>query len=134
MLDDKWNAEFPTWKNRLMGTSLKNAYCVEIGLEPLVHFAGIIKYDTETGESEHYTDGPGYTYSESPFAPADDAKSEDDGYLVSFIWNANEERSEVHIFDARDVAQGPVCRIFLPCRVPQGFHATWACGDLLAAA
>jgi carotenoid cleavage dioxygenase len=52
---------------------------------------------------------------------------------VSFVRNEAAVQSEVHIFDAQNFADGPVCKLVLPCRVPEGFHATWARGDLLAA-
>ena len=69
----------------------------------------------------------------APFAPADEATSEDHGYLISFVRNETADQSEVHIFDAQDIEVGPICKLILPCRVPEGFHATWARGDLLQA-
>ena len=51
--------------------------------------------------------------------------------MVCFVRNADREQSEVHIIDARNFADGPVCKLILPCRVPEGFHATWARGDLI---
>ena len=131
-LDDRWNAEFPTWNNAAMGTAMRHAYCAEIATEPTLHFPGLLRFDLETGASEHYSEGPGHTYSEAVFAPARDAAGQDDGYVVSFVRNEAEARSEVHIFAAQDFAAGPVCKLILPCRVPDGFHATWARGDLLA--
>jgi len=130
-LDDQWNAEFPTWNNSKMGSPMKYAYCTHIVTEPLMHFAGLIKFDLETGSSEYYTEGDNFTYSESPFAPADNAASEDHGYLISFVRNKQVDQSEVHIFDAQALQKGPICKLILPCRVPEGFHATWARGDLL---
>lgn len=131
LLDEKWNAEFPTWHNGRMGDAMRYAYCAEIRTDPVIHFPGLLKFDTETGESAHYSEGPGYTYSEAPFAPATGAASEDQGYVVSLVRNENAARSEVHIVDARNFADGPVCKLVLPCRVPEGFHATWAPGDLI---
>ena len=58
---------------------------------------------------------------------------EDDGYLVGFTIDENTGASEVQIFNAKDIAAGPVGRVTLPCRVPMGFHATWAPGELIAA-
>ena len=130
-LDDKWNAEFPTWNNGAMGKPMKYAYCTHIVTDPVVHFDGLIKYNIETGASQYYCEGEDYTYSEAPFAPADNAEEEDEGYLISFVRNEKAEQSEVHIFYARDIESGPVCKLILPCRVPEGFHATWARGDLL---
>jgi carotenoid cleavage dioxygenase len=89
------------------------------------HFTGITRHDTDTGAFESHTDGPGVFYSEAPFAPRDGAVDEDDGYLVSFVWNANTTRSEIQVFDARRVKDGPIARVTLPQRVPMGFHAAW---------
>lgn len=133
VIDDSWNAEFPTWNNSYMGSHMKYAYMTHIVTEPVIHFAGLIKYDMDTGESQYYSEGESYTYSESPFAPADNATSEDHGYVISFVQDNRKEGSEVHIFDGRDIEKGPVCRLTLPCRIPEGFHATWARGDLLHA-
>ena len=133
MIDDKWNGEFPTWNNSTMGTHMKYAYCAEINHEPAMNFSGLIKFDLDTGASEYYSEGPDYNYSEAPFAPAATATAEDHGYVISFVRNRQAEQSEVHIFDAQNISDGPVCKLILPCRVPEGFHATWARGDLMNA-
>ena len=70
-------------------------------------------------------------FSETPFAPKDDAFAEDDGYLVGFMWDDMKQASFVTVFDATDIAQGPVARIRLPQRVPNGFQATWVSGERL---
>jgi carotenoid cleavage dioxygenase len=57
--------------------------------------------------------------------------AEDDGYVVGFVWNEQEARSEVWVTDARHFADGPVARILLPQRVPNGFHGTWVREALL---
>jgi carotenoid cleavage dioxygenase len=40
--------------------------------------------------------------------------------------------SYLTVFDAHDIARGPVARIAMPQRVPNGFHATWVSGARLA--
>lgn len=42
-----------------------------------------------------------------------------------------EGRVEINVFDASDVAAGPLARVLLPVRVPSGFHATWVRADQL---
>jgi carotenoid cleavage dioxygenase len=37
----------------------------------------------------------------------------------------------VTVFDARDISKGPVARIRIPVRVPNGFHATWVSAERL---
>ena len=58
---------------------------------------------------------------------------EDDGYLVSYVLDEADGRSEVSVLDARDVEAGPLARVKLPVRVPIGFHATWVPGERLPA-
>ena len=48
------------------------------------------------------------------------------------MWDDEAKASFVTVFDAADIAQGPVARIRLPHRVPNGFHATWVSGERLA--
>ena len=68
---------------------------------------------------------------EAPFAPRVGAKDEDDGYLVSFVTDMIEDRSECVIVDAKDIAAGPVARILLPHRISSGTHACWAGREML---
>ena len=35
-------------------------------------------------------------------------------------------KGECAIFDAKDITQGPICRIVLPGHIPMGAHACWA--------
>ena len=37
-------------------------------------------------------------------------------------------------YDARKLADGPVCRIMLPGRISSGTHATWGQGQAIRAA
>ncbi len=77
--------------------------------------------------------GPGRWGSEAPFAARDGSTGETDGYLVSFVNDEAEGRGEINVFDASDVAAGPLARVLLPVRVPSGFHATWVRADQLQA-
>jgi carotenoid cleavage dioxygenase len=88
-----------------------------------------VKHDLETGKSEEVCFGPDRYGSESPFAPRINAKDEDDGYLVSFIADVKNDRSECVLFDAKNFGAGPVCRIILPERFCSGTHSVWANGD-----
>ena len=97
-------------------------------------FTGFCKHDLETGESLTLDLGPERYGSEAGFAPRLDAKSEDDGYLVSFVTDLIEDRSECVIIDATDVTAGPVARIILPHTISSGTHATWAHGKDIRAA
>jgi len=95
-------------------------------------FCGIARHDLQQSSCTSYHAGAHKWFNEHSFAPKDHAVAEDDGYLVGFMWDALAARSYATVFDAHDVAQGPVARIALPQRVPNGFHATWVSRERLA--
>ncbi|QLC22016.1 apocarotenoid-15,15'-oxygenase [Parasphingopyxis sp. CP4] len=97
-------------------------------------FTGIVKHDFETGESVELQFPDGEYLSEPAFIPRVGSKEEEDGYLVTFTINTNDDRSECVLVDARDIEAGPVCRIQLPHRISSGTHAIWAdCDELTQA-
>ena len=104
---------------------------MHISPETTLLFDGLMKYDVAHGRRETHWFGDGRWGAEAPFAPRPGATEEDDGYLVSYVYDEREGRSEVEVLDARDVTAGPLCRIKLPARVPIGFHATWVPGEKL---
>jgi len=133
---DDLNTEFNKSNPIFHGVKSKYAYHQRI---PLLHegghtlrFTGLVKYNNDTGESTQWSYGPGVFGSEAVFAPKPGANrdsAEDDGYVITLVTNSKDWSSQCLIFDATDVAQGPVARVELPQRVPFGFHATWARGD-----
>jgi len=88
-------------------------------------FDGILKYDNDTGVTTTFRYGADRFGGEAVFAPRVGAQVEDDGYLVCFVHDEAHEQSECLIFDAQDLAAGPVAKIVMPFRVPYGFHAGW---------
>jgi carotenoid cleavage dioxygenase len=89
-------------------------------------FNGIVKHDVGGGPDQRYQFPKGVFASESPMAPRDGGHDEDDGYLLTMVSDLPNDRSECQIFDARDIARGPVARIGLPERISSGTHAHWA--------
>lgn len=66
--------------------------------------------------------------SEPVFIPRPGCTAEGDGWLSAVIWRAAENRSDLLLFEARDLGAGPVMTARLPWRVPFGFHGTWIPG------
>jgi carotenoid cleavage dioxygenase len=125
-LDDGPNIEFPTYDSRLTGRRSRYGYLVDHDPN-ILRWTGLRKYDTDTGQClGAWSDGHDHCwYSESWFAPKDRQVAEDDGYVVSFVWNAATRSQQLQVFDARDIGHGPVARVRLPNRIPPGFHACW---------
>jgi len=128
IIDDIINQEFAVINSAMQGLKTRYSWNVLMARqrrpeEP--RFSGLVRYDLERNVCTTYHEGTGRWFSEAPFAPADEPKAEDDGYLVGFMWDDERQTSFVVVFDARDISRGPVARIRLPHRVPHGFHATW---------
>jgi carotenoid cleavage dioxygenase len=89
-------------------------------------FNGFVKHDLKTSESWDVNLPDGVYASEAPFVPRIDAIDEDDGYLVSFLIDENNQKSECILIDCKDFAAGPIVRIALPHKICSGTHSTWA--------
>jgi carotenoid cleavage dioxygenase-like enzyme len=88
-------------------------------------FDGVVKVDLQSGSEERYAFGEGVFGSETPMAPRPGASAEDDGYLVTFTTDVGRDLSECLVFDATDLAAGPVARVRLPERISAGTHSCW---------
>ncbi len=87
--------------------------------------AGLAKYDLERGTSEIRWNAPGEDSGEAVFVPASADAAEDDGWLLSYVFDPARGASDLVILAARDITGDPVARVHLPVRVPLGFHGNW---------
>lgn len=116
--------EFPTFNTGLTGQHHHVTYTacsVDNGYNGF--FNGIQRIDDE-GKSEQLTLPPGYYGSEPLFAPARDAKREDDGYLLEVVYNGFEHKSELHILRA-DNLRDQVAKLSLKHHLPHQFHGAF---------
>ena len=59
------------------------------------------------------------------FVPRSEDAAEDDGWVMSLVYDRTTDRSDLVILDAQDFSGEPVARVHLPQRVPYGFHGNW---------
>lgn len=123
---DERAAEFPMVNRDMLGQRTRFSYHQALAKTRTIAFDGVVKYDTDSGASEYYDYGPDCYGSESPFAPRTNPTSEDDGYVLSFVHNQRENRSELIVLDAKEITAGPLARVIFPERLPLGFHACFA--------
>lgn len=132
-LDDR-PIEFPRMDNRALGYKSRYAYAPHVAAHETILFDGVIKYDHDTGASSRYMFPAGTFCGETTFAPRQGATSEDDGYVLTYTIEAATGRSELAIFDAKDLSsqpagspegRGPIARVQLPVRAPFGYHTWW---------
>jgi carotenoid cleavage dioxygenase len=125
-LDDR-GQEFPRIDERLTGRPHRYGYTAGFGAG--VEHGPAIKHDLATGTVAVHDHGPGRVTLEPLFVPRPGSPAggagEDDGWVMSYVYDAASDRSDVVILDARDFAGDPVATVHLPVRVPFGFHGSW---------
>ncbi|HEY9709126.1 MAG TPA: carotenoid oxygenase family protein [Oculatellaceae cyanobacterium] len=85
----------------------------------------ILKLDVTTGEKQLWSAAPQGYVSEPIFVPRPDATDEDDGWVLTLVYDASKHRSDVVILDGRDLNKGPVARLHLKHHIPYGLHGSW---------
>lgn len=123
---DERAVEFPRLDDRRVGLAHRYGYAVytEHGVDQSTGTA-LIKYDLRTGASAVHDFGPGRVPAEPVFVPASSTAAEDEGWLLTYVYDAARDGSDLVILDAVDFARKPVATISLPQRVPFGFHGSW---------
>jgi len=87
---------------------------------------GIAKFDCETKETTMWMPKE-YEFCGEPMFAAKtsdnsdpEASAEDDGYILSVLYNGKTQESELIILDAQSIASGPLARVPTGIRIPHG--------------
>ena len=114
--------EFPRHDERLIGRRHRYGYAATFDA---VQHGPALKYDLERGTTEIHHYGRDRVTLEPVFVPRTPESAEDDGWILSYVYDGGTGRSDVVILHAQDFAGDPVATIHLPDRVPFGFHGNW---------
>ena len=85
-----------------------------------------MKHDLLRGTTEVHDYGSGRMTSEPVFVRKPGAAAEDEGWILSYVYDPKRDLSDVVILEAQDFGGEPLATIRLPVRVPFGFHGGWA--------
>lgn len=118
-IDDRAQ-EFPRCHPALNSKAYRYGYAVEVAGTA---FPAILKHDLKHGTSERFDLGEGRHTGEAVFIARENATNEDDGYLMSLVFDEGSNTSSLLILDAQ--ALDPIASVALPVRVPHGFHGSW---------
>lgn len=120
-------ADFPRADGRT--TSRPYRYGYMVNLDPTLpfegHAKGIFKYDSMTGITTEHAFAKGLRPDEAMFVPASKNAGEDEGYLMTYVYDRRTDKSSLFILDASNMSAPPIAQIKLPYRVPCGFHGGW---------
>ncbi len=127
-VDDR-SAEFPRVADSVIGLKHRYGYMMSMSEggftdDPTNASGAILKYDRATGQRSAIELGRGRVGGEAVFAPSANPQSEDDGYLMTYLYDAHSDSSRFVIMDAATMDDEPVASVELP-RIPSGFHGSW---------
>ena len=133
-LDDR-PAEFPRLDERFSMLPYRHGYLNSTpglaGARADDERWGLSHLDHQTGRWASWQPDAGDACGEPVFVPRSAAAAEGDGWLLSVVWRGRENRSDLAVFDATDLAAGPIALAHLSHRVPAGFHGNWRAGGAL---
>ncbi|TKD50372.1 carotenoid oxygenase family protein [Sphingomonas baiyangensis] len=128
--------EFPRIDERRTGLPYRYGWMLVVDGEKPVELKGgsagglimnsLGMIDHETGEEQKWWCGPGSSLQEPCFIPRSADAPEGDGWIVQVCNRLDEQRSDLLLFDALDIAKGPIAEIRIPVRLRFGLHGNWA--------
>ena len=122
--------EFAMVNPRLLGLRARQAWMAvaerETGNDPL---QAIQKLDLVSGESRVWSAAPRGFVSEPLMVPRPGGSAEDDGWVLTVIWNGARSASDLVILDAASLEE--VAVLELPLALPHGLHGSWGAAGAL---
>ncbi len=128
---DARGQEFPRCHPGLNGKPYRYGYTVAV---EDYSFPAIYKHDMQTGTATEFNMGPGRHSAEPIFIPKEGATAEDEGYLMTYVFDETKNATDLVILDAQDLSRPALAEVHLPVRVPYGFHGNWVPDSITAPA
>lgn len=123
IIDERPN-EFPRHRDSLSTQNYRFGYTVSPSRDETAGWPSV-KHDLHSGERWSFDHGAGRAAGEAVFVAKEGATDEDDGWLLTFVHDLNNETTDFVVMDAGDFDRGYVAKVTLPQRVPFGFHGNW---------
>jgi len=118
--------EFPRIDDAHVGRPYRYGYCAEqTSIDRTDTFSNLVRYDHQRDEALTHQFGEHLWCGEPVFVRAPDGRSDDEGWVLSVVYDATTDKSDLYILDASSFTAGPEAVIHLPVRVPYGFHGSW---------
>ncbi|MDB4965459.1 MAG: hypothetical protein JWN44_1148, partial [Myxococcales bacterium] len=88
-------------------------------------FDQLARIDVERGGVESLALGDGQYPSEPLFVRRPDGRAENDGWLLTLVYDAASDRSGVAVLDARELTRGPLACAWFDHHIPFTFHGNF---------
>ncbi|MEM8722826.1 MAG: carotenoid oxygenase family protein [Cyanobacteria bacterium P01_G01_bin.39] len=119
--------EFPTHNPENVGREYRYLY---IGAAPNdtgnnAPLQAILKLDLQTGERQLHSFAPSGYVSEPIFVPKPGANTEDQGWVLTLVYDGSKHSSTLAILDGENLEGDAVALLHLKHHVPYGLHGSW---------
>ncbi len=124
---DNTNGELLRIDERFIGHPYRYAYYGITKNESLPYslLDGLRCYDFKTDTTQTLIMADDGLCLEPVFIPKSTSAKEGEGYLMSYVFYEKQNRSDLIILNAKDIASGPIATVKFPFRVPFGPHGNW---------
>jgi carotenoid cleavage dioxygenase len=124
---DDLAGEFPRFDERRAGLGYRHGWFAGITRRETeaARFDTLAHIDLATGRRTAHVFEAGDAPGEPVFVPRTPEAEEGDGWVVAVVYRGAEDRSDFVVYEAQDIAAGPIATAKLPRRVPFGFHGNW---------
>ena len=132
-----FSGEFPHVDDRYVGQPYRHAFMQstdptkpynpeKAGPVMGFYFNTFLHLDMSTGESQSWFCGDTASTQEPIFAPKGPDAAEGEGFVMGIVNRRAEHRSDLVIFDAERIGEGPIATVKIPVRLKYGIHGNWA--------
>lgn len=119
------SGEFPRTDPRFAGLARRRTVHLTRGADAHPLMQAVAVSDWQSGRTDVYDFGPGHIVEEMVFVPRPGGQAEFDGWLVGTSINLAARHTELHAFDARRVAAGPIASWAADVALPVTFHGVF---------
>ncbi len=125
--------EFPRIDERYQTEHYRHGWLLGMGMGPGSR-ASLGHLDLATGKTKVFQAGENRSLQEPCFIPRSKDAPEGEGYIVQLQPHSDDGASDLLLFDAQRVDEGPIATIRIPRRMRFGLHGNWVPGEALEAA
>jgi carotenoid cleavage dioxygenase-like enzyme len=130
---DERYVEYPRTDPLTEGGSFRYGYGVELATgvggdgSVVVDQRGLLRIDTARDEVATWSPGQHHVVSEPLFVRATDGRADDEGWLLSLVFDATRDATDLYVLDASSFSprSRPLAVVHLPVRLPFRSHGEW---------
>lgn len=126
LIETSLHGEFPQVDPRFHGMQRDLTALVSGGAKTTPGATALSVYNWNTGQADTFDFGEDRMVEEFLFVPKPGSTKERDSWLVGPVLNLKAKATDICVFDAAKVSDGPVCIWRADYSWPLGFHGTWA--------